>query len=79
MCFREREIGKMAARPSDALAVWRGILLITLCLLVKTTAQDLDGSCQAVKHAYGAKGYNKNDVPRQMIAGKNCMISRSTW
>ena len=60
----------MAARLTDALAIWHGILLVTLCALVGTTAQDLDGSgCQAVKHAYGAKGYNKNDVPRQMIAG----------
>lgn len=53
----------------EALGSWPCILLVTLCALVKTTAQDLEG-CSAVKHAYGGKGYNKHDVPQQMIPGK---------
>ncbi len=51
------------------LATWPGIVILTLCTLVRTTAQDLE-ACSAVKYSYGKKGFSRNDVPNKMIPGK---------
>lgn len=70
----------MAAWLKKALRVrcshsWTALVLLLLCCLVRTKAGKNSKDCSSVKSAYAAKGYNKNEVPQQMIAGKLIMIT----